>query len=69
MLKQNYAELKKSGVLNWREKGYEGEGVTILILDNEVDRLSFFDDKTITLFDNHVGVAHNTFAIERVRLY
>lgn len=67
LLKQNYSELKKSGILDLRRSGYEGEGVTILILDDEGIKLPWFDDQIITLFNNHVGVAHNTFVAQVVR--
>ncbi|MCG8541252.1 MAG: S8 family serine peptidase [Clostridia bacterium] len=67
MLKENYRELKKSGVLSWWDKGYLGENITVLVLDDEGDRLPWFDKNIITLFNNHEGVGHNTFVTQTVR--
>ena len=67
LLKQNYAELKKSGVLGWRDKGYIGENITVLVLDDEGDRLSWFDENIITFSGNHEGVGHNTFVTQVIR--
>ena len=67
MHKQNYNELKKSGILKWKEKGYTGKGVTILVLDDEGSKYKWFDDNIIQLFDNHEDDGHGSNVTQVIR--
>ncbi|WP_162265457.1 S8 family peptidase [Abyssisolibacter fermentans] len=66
-VKENMKELELSNCIQWWKKGYKGQGVTVLVLDDEGDRHKWFDEKIITGAKFHDGIGHNTNVTKVIR--
>lgn len=58
MIEQNFTEFTKANILKWHNRGYQGKGITWVVLDDGGKPHDFTDVETP--IDDHEGIGHKT---------